>query len=145
MPTHHDTHLSPYTPEQLFALVADVEKYPEFLPWCKAARITERGDGYFLADLIISFKHVTEQYTSRVELTPPGRIMVTMVKGPFHHLDNEWCFTPCENGTEIAFSLDFAFKNRLLDTLIGGLFSRATEKMSDAFLTRADTLYGKHD
>lgn len=145
MPTHHDSHTSPYAPEQLFALVADVEKYPEFLPWCRAARITERGDGYFIADLVISFSHITEQYTSRVELTPPERITVTMMKGPFHHLYNEWVFSPCADGTNIGFSLDFAFKNKLLDKLIGGLFTRATEKMSTAFLARADALYGKHD
>lgn len=143
MPTHSDTHASPYSREQLFALVADVERYPEFLPWCRAARITERGEGYFIADLVIRFSHVTEKYTSRVELIPPERITATMVKGPFHHLYNEWTFSPRQDGTTIDFSLDFTFKNKLLDKLIGGMFTRATEKMSAAFMTRADALYGK--
>lgn len=145
MPTHHDTQHSPYSPAQIFALVADVEHYPEFLPWCRAARVLERGEQYFVAELVICFKHICEQYTSRVELTPHQRIDVTMLKGPFHHLSNRWEFIAEDAGTRIEFFLDFAFKSKLLDRLIGGLFSRATEKMSEAFMTRADALYRTQD
>lgn len=141
MPTYRDTHNVPYAPAQIFALVADVERYPEFLPWCRAARILERQADYFIAELVICFKHITEQYTSKVTLFPHERIEVTMLKGPFHHLTNRWEFFAEDGGTRIEFSLDFAFKSKLLDKLIGGLFTRASEKMSEAFMARADALY----
>ncbi len=144
MLAHSESQHSPYTPQQLFDLVADIERYPEFLPWCRAARILERGGGYVMAELIISFKHLTERYTSRVILDPPHSIDVTMVKGPFHHLVNRWKFTPAKDGgTQIDFFIDFQFKSRLLEKFIGPVFSKATEKMVAAFETRADALYGK--
>lgn len=143
MPRHTDTQYSPHSPEQLFALVADVEKYPQFLPWCRAARIMERGEREFLGELIISFAHMSESYVSRVTLTPHSAIDVTMVSGPFEHLTNEWRFTPEGAGTRIEFMLDFQFRSKILEKLVGGLFSKATAKMVDAFRARADTLYGK--
>lgn len=142
MPAYHDTHTAPYPPAQIFDLVAEVEKYPEFLPWCRAARILERQTDYFIAELVICFKHITEQYTSKVTLFPHERIEVEMLKGPFHHLTNRWEFYGEDGGTRIEFFLDFAFKSKLLDKLIGGLFTRASQKMSEAFMTRADALYG---
>lgn len=148
MPHHSETTHYPYPPQQLYDLVADVEKYPEFLPWCRAARILERHEGYFTAELIISFKHITERYTSKVIGTPPeyrnaGRIDVELIKGPFKHLSNHWEFTPeGDSGTQLDFSVDFAFKNIILDKLIGSLFTRATEKMVGAFSKRAQELYG---
>lgn len=148
MPVHTEIRHFPYSPRQLFDLVADVKNYPEFLPWCRAARVLEHGNGYFTAELVISFKHITEQYTSRVHLTPPERdhspaaIRVELVSGPFDHLDNRWTFEPAEDGgTTLHFHLDFAFKTRWLDKLIGGFFARATEKMVAAFSKRADALY----
>lgn len=147
MPNHTETRLFPYSVSQLYELVADVGRYPEFLPWCTAARIIERGDGFFIAELVIRFKHITESYVSRVNLTPattpdqPAAINVELVKGPFSRLDNHWRFTPTANGTELFFNLDFHFKTKLLDGLIGGLFNRASEKMVQAFSTRADELY----
>lgn len=148
MPVHTETQISPYSPAQLFVLVADVERYPEFLPWCRAARILERGEGGMLADLIISFKHLTERYTSRVTLYPPGdapgQIDVVMTQGPFEHLENHWKFIPLPNGgTQIEFVLDFKFRSRLLEAMIGTIFSKATGKMATAFKQRADDLYGK--
>ncbi len=145
MPEYHDTHHAPYSPEQVFDLVADVERYPEFLPWCKAARILERGERHFIAQLIISFKHITEQYTSRVELYPHERIEVTMLEGPFEHLSNQWEFHPEKDGTRIEFCIDFSFRYKWMDRLIGGLFTRAAEKMSTAFMEHADALYGSGD
>lgn len=147
MPSHTEQQVSPYTPKQLFDLVVDIEKYPEFLPWCRAARILERGENEFLGELVISFAHITENYTSRVTLTPPqentaGSIDVVMVKGPFEHLTNNWKFTPTENGTIIDFALDFKFRSRILEKLIGSLFSKATNKMVSAFKKRAEELYG---
>jgi coenzyme Q-binding protein COQ10 len=144
MPAHRESIHLPYTQAQLFDLVADVEKYPQFLPWCRAARIHERGEGYMLAELLIAFKGIRESYTSRVELRRPDAIDVTMVKGPFHYLVNYWRFTPEAGGTRIDFDLDFRFSSRLLETLIGALFARATEKMVGAFKSRAEQLYGVH-
>lgn len=142
MTSHHETQFSPYQPAQLFALVADVERYPEFLPWCRAARVLERDEKRMLAELVISFKHITEQYTSEITLTHPSEIRVTMVKGPFLYLSNHWRFTPKDGGTEIEFTLDFKFKSVILDKLIGAFFTRATQKMVEAFRKRADALYG---
>src|SRR5712691_11833822 len=94
MPTHAEQRVLPYTPEQLFALVADVERYPEFLPWCVGARIRERQPDLIIADLIIGFRVFRERFTSRVALTPPRRIDVTYTEGPFRYLNNHWIFDP---------------------------------------------------
>lgn len=146
MPKHSEIRFSPYSAEQLHALVLDVTRYPEFLPWCRAARILEHKSDYFLAELVINFKSFTEHYTSKVYKhadKDPLEIEVTLVSGPFKHLSNHWQFVPdAHQGTHIHFNVDFAFKSRLLDGLIGTLFSRATEKMTRAFLERADMLYG---
>lgn len=148
MPAHSEIKSSPYSPAQLYALVVDIEQYPQFLPWCRAARILERKPDYFTGELIISFAHLTERYTSKVVDSPPtadqeGRIEVELVHGPFEHLGNHWRFVPVPGGgTEIHFAVDFKFKSALLEKLIGGLFSRAVEKMGDAFMKRADALYG---
>lgn len=146
MPKHSETRHSPYSPEQLHAMVLDVMRYPEFLPWCRAARILQKEPEYFVAELVISFKNFTERYTSKITipLIENGlAINVDLVSGPFKHLSNHWQFEPApERGTHIHFAVDFAFKSRILDGLIGALFSRATEKMTRAFLNRADVLYG---
>ncbi|MBY0355793.1 MAG: type II toxin-antitoxin system RatA family toxin [Rickettsiales bacterium] len=141
MPSHHDQQQLPYTCEQLFDLVADVEKYPAFLPWCRAARIIERGDGFMVAELMIAFKGIRESYISRVDLHRASSIHVTMVKGPFQYLTNHWSFQPVNDQTLLDFSVDFKFSSRILDALIGALFSRATEKMVSAFRQRANDLY----
>src|SRR4051812_17287691 len=100
MPTHTETQSLPYTTQQVFDLVSDIERYPEFLPWCRAARIIERKDNEMLGELVISFSHLSERYTSRIILDRPatpqdkGRIDVTLVKGPFSHLTNRWEFLP---------------------------------------------------
>lgn len=148
MPHYADIRHSPYSPEQLYALVLDIEHYPEFLPWCRAARITQRTPEYFIGELIISFSHLTERYSSKVVGIPsadgaPAQIDVNLVNGPFHHLTNHWVFVPNreKGGTDIHFEVDFKFKYALLDKLIGGLFHKAVEKMSAAFIARADALY----
>lgn len=147
MPQHREQKILPYTTSQLFELVADIEKYPDFLPWCRAARVIERGEGEFLGELVISYHHLTESYTSKVTLTPPtsvhspARIDVKMVKGPFSHLTNEWAFTPEGEQTRIDFYLDFAFRSRLLDKLLGGFFTKMTHKMVSAFTQQAERLY----
>ncbi len=98
MPTHAEQRVLPYTPEQLFALVADIERYPEFLPWCIGARIKERQTNLVVADLIIGFKVFRERFTSRVALDPPRNIDVTYAEGPFRYLNNHWTFDPGRRG-----------------------------------------------
>ena len=145
MPVHTENRVLPYTPEQVFSLVADVEKYPEFLPWCVACRKTKTFDDGFEADLAIGFKMVREQFTSRVTLDNPDRIEVAYKKGPFSTLSNIWRFNPANSGkhTEIEFHLEFEFRSRVLQKLIGVLFEEAVRRMVAAFETRAEDLYGK--
>lgn len=143
MPTHAEKRILPYSPEQLFEMVADVERYPEFLPWCVASRIRRRDGDVFFADLVIGFKMVRERFTSKVTLTPGQRVDVTYTEGPFHHLNNHWVFKPMPDGTtEIDFFVDFEFRSKLLQSLIGALFNEAVRLMVAAFERRASQLYG---
>jgi coenzyme Q-binding protein COQ10 len=142
MPTHAEQRFIPYTPEQLFALVADIERYPEFLPWCVGARIRERGPDLIVADLIIGFRMFRERFTSRVRLDPPRRIDVAYTEGPFRYLNNSWTFERVPGGTRIDFFVDFEFKSRVLQKIIELLFAEAVKRMVGAFETRARTLYG---
>ncbi len=142
MPIHSETRHSNHSPEELFSLVADIEKYSEFLPWCKAARIRDRGEGWLIADLLVSFAGFSEKYTSKVHLYPPERIEVELVEGPFSRLTNSWRFDRGENGCEINFSLDFQFRSYLLEKMIGLVFEKALKAMVSAFEARADELFG---
>ena len=143
MPTHAEQRLLPYTPEQLYALVADIERYPEFLPWCVAARIRERRTDFISADLVIGFKLFRERFTSNVRLDPPGRIDVTYAEGPFRYLNNHWSFERVPGGCRLDFFVDFEFKSRLLQKAIELLFGEAVRRMVAAFEARAHQLYGK--
>jgi len=143
MPTHAERRRLPYSPEQLFALVADIERYPEFLPWCVGARIRERTETTIVADLMIGFRMVRERFTSRVTLDPPRRIDVSYADGPFKYLDNHWIFEPQpDGGTVLDFYVDFEFRSRFLQKMIGMLFNEAVRRMVGAFETRAKQLYG---
>jgi coenzyme Q-binding protein COQ10 len=148
MPTHAEKRLLPYSPEQLFDLVAQVERYPEFLPWCLAARIRSRSEDVVVADLVIGFRMIRERFTSHVRLDRARRIDVRYADGPFKHLDNHWIFepvAPCAElpggGTLIDFYVDFEFRSKLLQGLIGVLFNEATRRMVAAFEARARQLY----
>jgi coenzyme Q-binding protein COQ10 len=143
MPTHAEQRRLPYTAEQLFNLVADVERYPEFLPWCVGARIRERKDNILVADLLIGFKMVRERFTSRVTLDRPGRIDVAYSEGPFKYLNNHWIFLPqADGGCLIDFFVDFEFHSRMLQKIIAVLFNEAVKRMVSAFEKRARDLYG---
>jgi coenzyme Q-binding protein COQ10 len=143
MPTHAEHRRLPYSAEQLFALVADVERYPEFLPWCLAARIRERKENIITADLLIGFKMVRERFTSRVVLDRPKRIDVSYAEGPFRYLNNHWTFLPQDDGScVIDFYVDFEFRSRMLQRIIGMLFNEAVRRMVGAFEARARQLYG---
>jgi coenzyme Q-binding protein COQ10 len=143
MPTHAEHRRVPYTPTQLFDLVADVERYPEFLPWCLAARIRERQGNAITADLLIGFRMVRERFTSRVVLDRPRRIDVSYSQGPFRYLNNHWEFIAEPDGScLIDFYVDFEFRSRLLQKIIEVLFHEAVKRMVGAFEARARQLYG---
>jgi coenzyme Q-binding protein COQ10 len=140
---HTETRLLPYTPEQIFELVADVGSYPEFLPWCVGARIREQRPDMLLADLMIGFKMVREKFSSRVWLDRAVlRIDVEYINGPFRQLKNHWTFTDDPAGCRIDFFLEFEFNSVMLQKLIGVLFHEAVRRMVTAFETRAKQLYG---
>lgn len=143
MPTHAEKRLLPYTPDQLFDLVAAVDKYPEFLPWCLASRITKRDGDVFYADLIIGYKMVREKFGSRVTTKRPDHIHVEYLSGPMKYLSNHWRFTQMPDGMcEIDFYVDFEFKNPVFQKLMGLFFNEAVRRMVTAFEDRAKELYG---
>jgi coenzyme Q-binding protein COQ10 len=143
MPTHAERRKLPYAPEQLFELVADVERYPEFLPWCVGARVRERKPNLVVADLLIGYRMVRERFTSRVTLDRPRRIDDSYSDGPFRYLDNHWLFEPLpDGGTMLDFYVDFEFRSRMLQQIIEVLFNEAVKRMVSAFETRARRLYG---
>jgi coenzyme Q-binding protein COQ10 len=143
MPRHSETRHLPYTPEQLFDLVADVERYNEFLPWVVAVRIRSASDQEIVADLVVGFSAFKERFTSRVTLDKPRRIHVDYIEGPLKYLRNEWRFDPApDGGTNLFFSVDFAFRSRIFQALAGEMFDRALRRMTDAFEKRAAALYG---
>lgn len=144
MPTHAEKRFVPYTPDQMFRLVADIERYPEFLPWCVGARIRRRSGNVLHADLMIGFKMVQEQFTSRVTLGR-NRIDVSYAEGPFQYLNNHWLFEPAPGGCAIDFFVDFEFKSKMLQKIISALFSEAVKRMVAAFEIRARDLYGSPD
>lgn len=143
MPTHAETKTLPYTPEQLFALVADVERYPEFLPWTLRSRITKRESNEFYADLVIGYKMIREKFGSKVSLDEPHHIRVEYLSGPMQYLSNEWKFIrECNGHCTIDFYVDFEFKNPVLQSLMGVFFNEAVKRMVSAFEERAYELYG---
>ncbi len=146
MPTHAEQRVLSYTPEQLYRLVADVERYPEFLPWCLAARVRRREADLLVADLVIGFKMIRDRFTSRVRLDEAGRkIHVTYLDGPFKYLNNHWVFMEHEDGCLIDFYVDFEFRSRILQKLMEALFHEAVRRMVDAFEARAHDLYDRPD
>ena len=143
MPIHEEKRVLPYSPAQLYGLVIDIERYPEFLPWCLGARVRTRQEDLIVADLIIGFKMFRERFTSRVVPdAKANRIDVTYAEGPFKYLENHWVFHDHPQGCLIDFYVDFEFRSRLLQKVIEGLFHEAVRRMVRAFETRAEQLYG---
>jgi coenzyme Q-binding protein COQ10 len=135
---------------QMFDLVADIERYPEFVPLCKSLRIRQRtpkpdGTEIVTADMTVSFKLVRESFTSRVTLDRPNlKIHVEYLKGPFSNLENRWTFEPkSETECDVGFFLSYEFKSRMLAMLMGAMFDTAFGRFSAAFEKRADAVYGK--
>src|SRR5437868_13891772 len=139
-----------HSPSEMFDLVADVERYPEFVPLCSALKIRQRmakpdGTEVLVADMTVSFKLVKESFTSRVTLDRANlRILVEYLKGPFSNLENRWSFEPKGEGAcEVTFYLSYEFKSRMLAMLMGSMFDTAFRRFAAAFEKRADAIYGK--
>lgn len=146
MPRHSEIKHLPYSPAQLFDLVADVASYDEFLPWVVAVRVRSSSEAETVADLVVGFNAFKERFTSRVTKQPPQRIVVDYIDGPLKYLKNEWRFEPApDGGTKVFFSVDFAFKSRLFESLAGAMFDRALRRMTGAFEQRAAALYGNNN
>ncbi|MFZ1662211.1 MAG: type II toxin-antitoxin system RatA family toxin [Paracoccaceae bacterium] len=150
MPTHAEKRPLPWSADEMYALVADVSRYPEFLPWTAAARIRSRtlqldGSEVMEADLIISFKVFRERFGSRVTLWPAEKRIVTeYLDGPFKHMRSTWKFIPADGGGSIVdFFVDFEFRNVILQKVIGVVFDEAMRRVVRAFEARAEALYGK--
>jgi coenzyme Q-binding protein COQ10 len=149
MPSHSETRPLPYTARQMYDLVADVPKYPEFLPWCAAARVrktTEMDDHLVMdADLVISFKVFRERFGSRVTMWPDKMSIDTeYLDGPFRHLKSTWSFADTDTGCDVSFFVDFEFRNALLQGIIGVVFNEAMHRIVRAFESRAASLYGQN-
>lgn len=142
MPRHSETKTVPYRADQLFDLVADVAKYPQFLPWCIGAKIRTQTETELVADLTIGFGPFRESFTSRVNLLRPGKITTRYENGPFRYLNNEWNFYPDPRGCRVDFFVDFEFRSRLLQAAIGVVFNEAVRRMVNAFMIRARAVYG---
>ncbi len=148
MPTHGEKRILPYTPKQMYDLVADVGKYPQFLPWNTAARVRKRmpqpdGTEVIEADLVISFKVFRERFGSRAVLDPiTPRLDMEYLDGPFKYLKSHWQFHPHPEGCEVEFFVDFEFKNAILQKVIGLVFNEAMQRIVRAFEERAKALYG---
>jgi coenzyme Q-binding protein COQ10 len=147
MPTHSETRPLPYTAQQMYDLVADVAKYPQFLPWCAAARIRRtvpQGNATMMeADLVISFKVFRERFGSRVVLFPDDlKVDTEYLDGPFKYMKSTWGFVDTEQGCDVSFFVDFEFKNAILQGIIGVVFNEAMHRIVRAFEKRAADLYG---
>ena len=142
MPRHSETKFLPFSPEQLFDLVADVARYDEFLPWVVAVRVRSSSETETVADLVVGFNAFKERFTSKVQKARPEKIVVDYVEGPLKYLHNEWRFEPAPGGTNVAFAVDFAFRSRIFEALAGQMFDRALRRMTSAFEQRAAALYG---
>jgi coenzyme Q-binding protein COQ10 len=140
----------PHSAAEMFDLVADVERYPEFVPLCKSLKIRQRtprpdGTEVVIADMTVSFKLVREAFTSRVTLDRRNfKILVEYLQGPFSNLENRWSFEPKSDGTcDVGFFISYEFKSRMLAMLMGTMFDTAFQRLAAAFEKRADAIYGK--
>lgn len=143
MPKHAETRQLPYTPEQMFDLVADVGRYQQFLPWVIGTRVRSKSETTLVADLIVGFKMLRETFTSRVKLQRPYHVHVDYLEGPLKYLHNDWRFEPApDGGTLVHFKVEFEFRSRVFEALAGAMFGEALRRMIGAFEERARELYG---
>jgi coenzyme Q-binding protein COQ10 len=149
MPQYETTRRVAHSPEDMFALVADVEQYPQFLPMCEALSVRSRrereGITLLVADMTVGYKAIRETFTSQVVLRPDKNLIdVRYVDGPFRHLENRWTFEAAEDGgCLVHFHIEYEFKSRILGAVMGAMFDRAFRKFAEAFEKRADEIYGR--
>ena len=146
MPSFETTRRVPFTARQMFDVVADVERYPQFLPLCEGLIVRSRevngAETVLAATMTVGYAAIRESFTSRVTLRPgQGEILVTYLDGPFSHLDNRWRFRDADGGSHIDFFIDYAFSSRMLALLMGAVFDKAVRKYTSAFEARAHALY----
>jgi len=147
MPSFETVRHVRHLPQNMFALVADVESYPEFLPLCEALIVRSRKDrddqSVLVADMTVGYKAIRETFTSQVHLKPKeSRIEVRYLDGPFKYLTNVWTFEPATTGCDVHFSIDYEFRSRLLGAVMGAMFDRAFRMFAEAFEKRADKVFG---
>lgn len=147
MPTFETTRRVAFTAEQMFAVVADVERYPEFVPLCERLVVKQREVGSthstLTATMSVGYRAIRETFTSRVTLRPERKeIDVVKIDGPFARLSNRWRFRDVPGGCEVFFHIDYAFASRMLAVLMGAVFDKAVRKYTEAFEARARELYG---
>lgn len=144
MPTHSETKLLPHTSHEMFTLVSDVARYPEFLPWCSGARILSENDETIIAELSIGYKMISEKFVSRVHLDPESKtIHVNYISGPLKYLRNEWRFRDMpENSCRVDFFVHFEFSNPILSKMMNMFFDVAFRRMVQSFENRAEEIYG---
>ena len=148
MPSFATHRQVPFSPTQMFDLVADVERYPEFVPLCEALRIKrqftdDKGQTVLIADMVCGYKAIRESFTSRVTLDPGNQhILVEYVDGPFRYMENNWRFAATTHGCKVDFAINYEFKSRMLAMLVGALFDKAFRKFASAFEDRAARIYG---
>ena len=143
MPTHAEKRILRQSPDQIFQIIADVHRYPEFLPWCTAARVISRDEHRLVADLTIGFRMFRETFRSEVTLERPNMVKVSYLDGPFRYLNNTWRLTAVPAGTEVDFFVDFEFRSRLLQAVIGTVFNEAVRVMVRAFERRAARMHAR--
>jgi coenzyme Q-binding protein COQ10 len=140
--SHDERRRMPYSAEQMYDLVAAIDRYPQFLPWLSGARLARRVNGAEHWELLIGFKMLRERFLSEVIFEPKRRINARYLDGPLKHLTTNWTFQPVEGGCEIDFQVEFEFKSRLLGRIIEVFFNEAIVMMTNAFESRARALYG---
>ncbi|VFR23660.1 Putative oligoketide cyclase/lipid transport protein, similarity with yeast ubiquinone-binding protein YOL008W [plant metagenome] len=135
--------LVPHSAAQMFDLVADVEKYPEFMPWCGGAEVQSRDDAGMQASITIAFAGMRQRFTTRNVHDYPNRITLNLVDGPFSALTGNWVFQPlAEDACKVLFTLEYAFSSRTLEALVGPVFNRIASSFIDSFTKRAQDVYG---
>ena len=139
---YQEARIVPYPADLMYRVVSDVERYPEFLPWVLGLRVKSRSGNIVIAEMMVGYKAFREKYTSRVTLDPAAlTVDVTQESGPFRKLENHWRFTPLDGDRcEVAFAIDFEFRNRLLGAVAGASFEKALLRMTEAFEARAAAL-----
>jgi ribosome-associated toxin RatA of RatAB toxin-antitoxin module len=147
MKTVHKSVLIWYSPQEMYALVIDVARYPQFLPWCDRGAVLELYEGGMLAEIGISFSGVKQTFQTRNVHEAGSRVELKLVKGPFSNLDGEWKFVPIGDGSQracrVELTLNYGFENATLSKLVGPVFDKIASTMVEAFVKRAQQVYGE--